>query len=752
MSDDARADTTPPDAVDGPPVRPRLRKRRLLLVLIPVAVLAVISTAFGMMMAVASELPDLDTTPAFRSRVKNTVLTDTRGERLGLLASDQNRILARYEDIAPIVREAVIAIEDRRFYVNDGVDLRGIGRALTQDVVRKRAAQGGSTITQQFVKNATRAQSRRTLLEKMREAALAYHLTRKWSKQKILTQYLNSVYFGNGAYGIESAARTYFGKDPNHLGCGTPSRPCAKELKAHEAALLAAVIASPTAFDPVANSQAALGRRNLVLDKLVQERRLSRAEADQAKLEPQPARDKVVPPKVESKAPYFTSWVRGQLVDRYGARRAFEGGLEVRTTLDLDLQQAAQQAVAKNLGAAGPAAAVVVIDNASGEVRAMVGGSDYDARPFNLATQGRRQPGSSFKPFILAEALNQGFSPGSVWPSRKREFPLSGRGDVFEVNNFEDSYAGTRTLASGLTFSDNAVYAAVGIKAGTKKVARRAHKMGIRTPISTNYAMTLGGLRQGVTPLDMAHAYETLAAGGNRVYGTLGAEEKGPVGIEEVRKPGNDPDRNQRRRDQVLKRNLAAVQRGIMATVVSQGSGRRASLGTEFAAGKTGTTENFGDAWFVGFTERYTAAVWVGYPDKLKPMLTEFGGQPVAGGTFPALIWRDTMLSTARIIKEREARKRVKKGLPPQPVDTTTAPVPVGPAGSDGTGGPSDPATPTPSQPAPVTSTPQRTPTPAAKPKLTPAPAPAKPKPKPAPAPSPPSGGGTGGTGGVAPG
>lgn len=747
MSDDARADTTQLDANGSPPTRMRLRKRRLLLVFIPLALLAVISTAFGMMMAVASELPDLERTPEFRNRIQNTVLTDVRGKRLGLIASDQNRILAPYDDIAPIVRQAVIAVEDRRFFENDGVDLRSIGRALVQDVVQQRAAQGGSTITQQFVKNATRAQGRRTVFEKMREAALAYHLTRKRTKKEILTQYLNSVYFGNGAYGIEAAARTYFGKDPNHVGCGTPGRPCAKELKAHEAALLAAVIASPSAYDPVANPQAALGRRNLVLDKLVEEQRISRPEAEQAKLEPQPLRDKVVPPKVESKAPYFTSWVRQQLVDRYGARRAFEGGLKVQTTLDLDLQQAAQQAVARNLGAAGPSAAVVVIDNDSGEVRAMVGGRNYDAKPFNLATQGQRQPGSSFKPFILAEALHQGIGPGSVWPSRKREFPLSRKGDVFRVSNFEDSYAGTRTLASGLTFSDNAVYAAVGIKAGTRKVARRARRMGIRTPVSTNYAMTLGGLRQGVTPLDMAHAYQTLAAGGARVWGTLGADDKGPVGIREVVKPGNDPDRNERRRDQVLKRDLAAVQRGIMATVITQGSGRRASLGTEFAAGKTGTTENFGDAWFVGFTERYTAAVWVGYPDKLKPMLTEFAGEAVAGGTFPALIWRDFMLAAGRMNADREARSRAKKGLPPQPVGPTTAPAPVTPNPAGATA-PSDTVAPSEAQP-PVTSTPQRrTPAPAPR-----APTPAAPRPKPAPAPSPtPSPPADGGTGGVSPG
>jgi penicillin-binding protein 1A len=425
--------------------------------------------------------------------------------------------------------------------------------------------------------------------------------------------------------------------------------------------------------------------------------------------------------------------------------------LKVRTTLDLDLQQAAQEAVNRNLGGGGPAAAVVVIDNESGEVRAMVGGRDYDARPFNLATQGRRQPGSAFKPFILAEALHQGIGPGSQWESRKRTFELSGRGDVFEVNNFEDSYAGTRTLASALTFSDNAVYAAVGIKAGTRKVARRARRMGIRTPISTNLAMTLGGLRQGVTPLDMAHAYQTLAAGGARVWGTLGADEKGPVGIRSVVKPNSESDVNARRRDQVLKRELAAVQRGIMATVVSQGSGRRASLGTEFAAGKTGTTENFGDAWFVGFTKRYTAAVWVGYPDKLRPMLTEYGGEPVAGGTFPAVIWRDFMLAANRINKAREERRRAKDGLPPQAV--STVPVPAVEPDAEAASEPdveTAPSTAPQVAPAPQTA-PRRTPTPT--PEVSrPAPTQRAPRPAPTPVPRPTLPAGGGDTGGASPG
>ncbi|MGZ6675369.1 MAG: transglycosylase domain-containing protein, partial [Solirubrobacteraceae bacterium] len=351
--------------------------------------------------------------------------------------------------------------------------------------------------------------------------------------------------------------------------------------------------------------------------------------------------------------------------------------------------------------------AVVAIDNKSGEVRAMVGGRDYATRPFNLATQGQRQPGSSIKPFILASALKKGYGAGSLWPSRKRVFTVPGtRGkEKFVVNNFESKYAGTQTLAGGLTYSDNSVFSAVGISVGTKKIAALAERMGIRTPVSSNYAMTLGGLKQGVTPLDMAHAYETFIEGGRRIGGTLGASDDGPVGIEKVDSPnGKTLKQNHLTSKAVLDRGIANQTVGIMTTVISQGTGRRAALGPgQFAAGKTGTTENSGDAWFVGFTKRWTVAVWVGYPDKLKPMLTEFAGAPVEGGTYPALIWHDFMTAANAIADDRNAKERERKGLPPKPPadqTTTTTPGPViptkpAPVPEGGASAPPAPQTPT---------------------------------------------------------
>jgi penicillin-binding protein 1A len=709
----------PPNG-DGPGPKPRIKKLRLLGILLPLGVLAIISTVFGMMMAVASDLPSLTAAQQLR-HARNSVLYDDQGKKLGILTSNENRILVPYEDIAPMMRLAVISIEDKRFYNNSGVDLRGIARAFVQDLIQKRSAQGGSTIAQQFVKNSLQAQGNRTVFEKLREAALAYHLTRKWSKEDILTNYLNTIYFGNGAYGVESAARTYFGKDPNHQGCGERAdRPCAKELQPWEAALLAGIIASPSAYDPVAHPVAAKARRDLVLQNMLAQGRLTRAQYDNAIVQPLWSGE-LDTPRVRTLAPYFTTWVRQQLIDRFGPEKAFEGGLKIKTTLDLDLQNAAQAAIDHYLGyPGGPTAALVAIDNRTGEVRAMVGGRDYAKSAFNLATQGQRQPGSSFKPFILAQALKEGASVNDMWPSRKRDFIVPGtRGkEHFVVNNFEGSYAGLRSLGQALTFSDNSVFAAAGIHYGTKRIAQLARRMGIRTPVSHNYAMTLGGLKEGVSPLDMAHAYETFATGGVRIGGTLGASNDGPVGIDWVKRISDDKTikANKPTHRRVLSKALTAQEVAVMQTVVSQGTATRAQYGG-FAAGKTGTTENYGDAWFIGFTDKMTIAVWVGYPDSNRSMAHDFAGGPVEGGTYPAQIWHDFVVGMLNIQKERAAarlaivnERRAKKGLPPLVLQdngsTTTVPTtPVAPAAPST----STPSTTTPAAPQQQTTTPAPT-------------------------------------------
>jgi penicillin-binding protein 1A len=647
--------------------RPRVKRLRLAVILFGLGALALISTIFGMMMAVAQDLPSLEGRNEFK-RSENSILRDVRGKQLAVLTGNENRILVDSEDISPSIKHAVIAVEDQRFYSHKGLDYQAIARALWADIRRQKAVQGGSTITQQLIKNALVAQTNRSLFQKLKEAALAYQLERKWSKDKILTQYLNAVYFGEGAYGVESAARVYFGA--LHPGC-EPN--CARVLDPAEAALLAGMIASPTAYSPVLNPPAALERRNLVLEKMRDLDLLSPVQYRTARERALPSRDQINPPRKISKSPYFSSWVEEQLVERYGTGTTFGGGLDIRTSLDLDLQAAAEQAVSRIAGI-GPSAALVALDNKTGGVRAMVGGTDFEHQPFNLATQGHRQPGSAFKPFTLVAALEKGISPGRTFVSAKKT--VDGSRGPFEVENYEDRYSGVISLAGATTVSDNSVYAEVGYKlVGTEAVARTARRMGIRTQVSRNPAMILGGLRRGVTPLELAQSYLTLARGGNRVYGSLSAYDKGPVALTEV-KGGGIHDENTTRTDRVVPEPVAQQVTQILQTVIAGGTGRSAAIG-EFAAGKTGTTENYLDALFVGYTESMTVAVWVGYPTGGRPMETEYRGEPVAGGTYPAEIWRDFMLSVNKIRDARAAERDAEEG-PTGP--TTVAPAePVSP-------------------------------------------------------------------------
>jgi penicillin-binding protein 1A len=719
----------------GPPPevrkrKPKLKKLRLFLVFAGISVLAVISTIFGMMLSVSSDLPSLENHAQLRV-ARNSALFSGSGKTVTLakLTGAQNRILDDSGEISPNVKNAVIAIEDKRFYEHSGVDYRGIARAVFQDVLRKRAAQGASTITQQFVKNVLAAQGQRTVFQKLREAALAYHLERQWNKDKILTQYLNTIYFGNGAYGIESAARTYFGGateyDPHAAKRAT-------NLAPWQSAYLAGMIASPSGYDPVQHPVASHNRMNLVLLRMLQQGMITRSQYDeQRNFYVNPKR--VRPPQPDSRVPYFSSWVTQQLLDRYRSTGlVFGGGLKVTTSLDSDLQDAAEQAIQGRLAGIGPSASLVAIDNKTGEVKAMVGGSDFEHRPFNLATNGHRQPGSSFKPFTLLGALEKGVSPGRTFASSPRCYPVPhSKGEKFCPKNYNDAYAGVTTLTGATVTSDNSVYAELGVDiVGTNMIARIAHRMGVRTPLSRNLAMTLGGLKEGVTPLEMAYAYSTLANDGERVWGTLGPSSRSPVAIEKVLDPDGDTrDVNHVRHTRVIPYGVAQTAKGILAQVIAGGTGKAAQIG-EFAAGKTGTTENYGDAWFVGFNKELTVAVWVGYPDKLKPMLTEYHGSPVAGGTFPAEIWHDFMTSW---IKIRDTRKAAREGKDPSEITTPTTtpvvtPTTTAPAQSTPTPAPSTttktpaPKAKQPTQQAPAQQAPTQTTPPAQQPTPQPAP------------------------------
>jgi membrane peptidoglycan carboxypeptidase len=505
----------------------RVKKLRIAIILVGLGSLAMASTVFGMMMAVSSDLPNLESKEQY-SKAKNSEVYDSQGRKLGTLLSNSRRILVESENISPYVKQAVVAIEDERFYEHRGVDFQGISRAVVQDLIPGGSIQGASTITQQFVKNALEAQGSRTVFQKLRESALAYHLERQWDKDKVLTQYLNTIYFGEGAYGIEAAARTYFGK--NHPEClGQGAEPCASVLTAAEAAMLAGIITSPSAFSPRANPVDAAERRNVVLRKMVEQDVLSEEEYQSAAQTALPGSSDIQRPAEDSEAPYFTSWLRQQLVDKYGAGRAFGAGLDVHTTLDLDMQQAAESAAYNTLAGVQPTASVVVIDNKTGGVKALVGGNDFEQEPFNLATNGLRQPGSAFKPFTLITAFQNGFSPGSTFASEKRVFtvPNSAGKEIFEVNNYDDVYYGVSDLTTATLHSDNSIFAELGFgdqglgRKGPKKVAQTAHAMGIQTDFSDNPAMILGGLDPGVSPLEMTYAYSTISHDGQKISGSL---------------------------------------------------------------------------------------------------------------------------------------------------------------------------------------------------------------------------------------
>ncbi|MDX6651845.1 MAG: penicillin-binding protein [Solirubrobacterales bacterium] len=694
-----------PSSGDGPAAagggrrkRPRIKKLRVAAILAGLGLLALVSTVFGMMMAVSQDLPAIENYTEFRTS-QNSQVFDATGKKIGTLTGNNNRILDASTDISQNMKQAVVAVEDRRFYEHQGVDFRGIGRAILQDVVTGSGQQGGSTITEQFVKNALEAQNSRTVFEKLREAALAYHLEKRWTKDKILTTYLNTIYFGEGAYGIEAAARTYFGH--SHPGCENDGPPtCASLLLPEQAAMLAGIISSPSAYDPRLHPEAALGRRNHVLKNMYDQGVLSGADFRNATAQALPAPSQIEPPREDSRAPYFTSWLRQQIVDRYGAGAAFSGGLRIRTTLDLELQQRAETAITSHLAGIAPTGSAVVIDNRTGGVKAMVGGFDFRQRPFNLATNGHRQPGSSFKPFTLITALAKGRSPNEVFTSELKRFPVPGSPhERFVVHNYNDTYVGSRTLANATTFSDNSVYAQLGLQVGTKAIKRTAQNLGIETNISTNPAMILGGLKHGVTPLEMAYAYNSIAHDGERVSGTLGSlsdpkvppADRGPVAIQEVKDSHGrllKGGKNQIATKRVIPAKVDHTAIQILQTVVASGTGKRAQTGS-FAWGKTGTTENNGDAWFCGATHEITACVWVGHADSNQPMETEFAGQPVDGGTFPAQIWHDIVVAFQDLQVQRGLSK------PKTPIAPVT-PGAVSPA----------PAAPAPQQPAAPAPTP----------------------------------------------
>jgi penicillin-binding protein 1A len=601
--------------------RRRIRKLRLLALVLILFLLGLASFSFGLITAVAGQIPNCDPRQV-PHEVDGHIYANDDHTILATLRGSESRILVDTADISPIMQQAIVAIEDKRFYEHHGVDLRGIARAVWADVAHKGVVQGGSTITQQLVKNSC-VTSARTISRKLKEAALAWQLEQHWKKLRILTAYLNTIYFGNGAYGIQRAAQTYFNT--------TASR-----LTLAEAALLAGIPSDPSRYDPVTNPKAARARRLEVLQAMFSQGDITAIDLQRAARTPLPRAQDVRLPGIEGPAPYFVNYVKQQLIEKYGTRRVFGGGLNVQTTIDLRLQKVARQAIQSVLKEPnGPSAALVAVRPSTGEILAMYGGDNFRQSQFNLAVQGERQPGSSFKPFVLATALKQGISPATTFASKPVNIFIGDK--YWPVHNYENDYIGSGDLVTATEVSDNSIFAQLTKLVGPANVAKTAHQLGITRHLNPYFAIGLGA--DAVSPLEMARAFSTFANQGRRVDGSaFGNRPRAVARINNA--TGKLIDDNRPVYHAALTPAQDSLLTSILEGVIRAGTGKRAALPDRVAAGKTGTTENYGDAWFVGYTPQLATAVWVGYPNKLKPMLTEYHGEAVAGGTFPAEIWR----------------------------------------------------------------------------------------------------------------
>ena len=605
--------------------RRRIRKLRLLALIGVLGVLSVTAFSYGVVLAVSQQLSGLDPSRHQHEQVDGYVYAADGHTILAVLRGSQSRVLAPSSAISPWIKQAIVATEDKRFYQHRGIDIRGMARALWADVRHKGAVQGGSTITQQFVKNALTGDER-SVTRKLKEAALAWQLEQKWSKDRILTAYLNTIYFGNGAYGIERAARTYFGHS-------------AAKLTLPEAALLAGIPEDPSLYDPVTHLTSARARRTEVLRLMLQQRVIDGAHYRQAVNAPMPRPQDVHLSGVQGQVPYFGEYVKEQLIQRFGASRVFGSGFRVYTTINLKLQQLARDAVQKILPSPeGPQAALVSINPTDGSVLAMIGGRNFHVSQYNLATARERQTGSAFKPFVLATALREGISPLTTYVSKPVSIFLGNK--YWSVHNYEGEYLGPIDLVRAIAVSDNSVFSQLTRDVGPENVVATAHAVGITGPLQGYFAIGLGV--EPVSVLEMARAYATFANGGVRVDGTVTGDQP-----RVVTKIENDANKivyaNVPEGKRALSPEIDALLTQLLEGVVTGGTGTAAQLPGRVVAGKTGTTENYGDAWFCGYTPQLVTCVWVGYPDRLRPMLTDFHGGPVVGGSYPALIWKTFM-------------------------------------------------------------------------------------------------------------
>lgn len=556
---------------------------------------------------------------------------DAAGNKLAVFSDFDLTVPMTQPDVPEVLKLAVVAAEDQRFYEHHGVDPQGVARAAWVSYQGGEILQGGSTITQQYIKNAYLNFDVK-FSRKLREAILATQLERQMTKDEILFNYLNTIYFGSGAYGAGAAAQSYFSKPVSQLNLS-------------EAATLAGVIPSPTAWSPRVSLEDAEFRRQLVLDTMVQVGFVSKAEADAAKALPlwlvtdgaPPGPVTAVSPAPEKGAfsnPYFVDYVQEELLQKYGAETLYRGGLRIDTSLDPTMQQLAQTAVSDRLASYDPSVemAMAVVDPRNGLVKAMVGGRDYNVSQVNLATGGSlgMQPGSSMKSFTLAAAFERGYRPESSVPAPAIYTVPGCDGEGCQIKNSEGSGYGSASLRVATSSSINTAYASLAYEIGVPAVAEMSHRLGVRsiTP-DRDYGLSLTLGAYEVSALDMASAYGAFANKGIRqnVTGVVRVTDKtGQVIEDNSSRPGT----------RVLSEAVASNVTDVLKGVITGGTGRNANIGRP-AAGKTGTTDDYHDAWFVGFTPQLSAAVWMGHRDEVRSL----GG--VSGGSHPAIAWGQFM-------------------------------------------------------------------------------------------------------------
>jgi penicillin-binding protein 1A len=553
-----------------------------------------------------------------------TYIYDAEGHVLARLFKE-NRDAVRLSQIPLHMRQAVIAAEDDRFYTHYGINLRGIFRALIVNVRVGSIRQGGSTITQQLAKNAFLSHER-TLSRKLRELLWAIQIERRYSKDEILEAYLNEVYFGHGAYGVEAAAKLYFGKRCN-------------DLTLPEAAFLAGVINGPSIFSPFIDRDAAVRRRNYVLERM---RQLGYITAEQAATAAQSPLQTVSLQPYQTQAPYFVDYVLQQLIERFGEQRVYTGGLRVYTTLDLRWQQAAEKALLSALptlkidanGLRQPQGALLAVDPNTGEIKAMVGGRGSDK--FNRAVQAYRQPGSAIKPILYAAALEAGYTPATIMTDEPLTLKM-GDGTTWQPENHDRRHRGDVTLQEALEESINVVAVKLLQEIGPREVIAYGKRLGISSFVEQgekndlNASLALGGLTKGTSPLELTAAYIPFANGGTYVtpYAISRVEDSEGTVLYQAKSVTRT----------VMDEATAFVMTQMMKGVIERGTGRRAAIGRP-AAGKTGTASDYTNAWFIGYTPQLIATVWIGNDLQREPMRSSAGN---IGSSLAADIWAGFM-------------------------------------------------------------------------------------------------------------